>query len=167
MFLSETEQLERKNHNKNIANVPELIGRGVLPGEYLLVRLFAHEGDVSNEDGILVPRYKQYESEGGLPKASVDNAKYTTRGVVLKVGTGVESRNFQIGDIVYVPIHASIDNSRYFFNLNREKVVSDFEGIIRLPVNLVEFNTRDNLHSDRTINDVYASSTEQEPETEG
>lgn len=137
MYLTDEEIQKRKEHNENAHLIPESLQRGYLKGEHVIIRLFMYEAETVKEGGLIVPRYKAGMSEGGRPIAHLSDDKYQARGVILKVGDKVEDYN--VGEVVYIPIQAATDSSRYFFATERETPVSDFDGVLRIPQGIIEY----------------------------
>lgn len=144
-ILSKHEIEMRREHNEAAHVVPDTIKDGMLVGEYVIVRLFMYEAFTQKKGGLILPRYKNHQTEGGKEVARISDDKYEPRGVILKVGNKVE--DYEEGDVVYVPLQATVDSSRYFFNTNRSTPVTDFDGTIRIPASTIEF-----IESRETIN---------------
>lgn len=102
MFLSESEIKRRLEHNKNIAVVPDSIKKGTLLGDNLIIKLFYFEAEATTENGIIEPRYKIGESDGGRPVAYIDDFPFQARGVVMKTGDHDNCKPYKEGDIVWM-----------------------------------------------------------------
>ena len=138
MFLSESEIKRRLEHNKNIAVVPDSVKKGTLLGDNLIIKLFYFEAEATTENGIIEPRYKIGESDGGRPVAYIDDFPFQARGVVMKTGDHDNCKPYKEGDIVWINFRTAINGS-YDFLFDKSSPVDKPTGFKRIPTVLVEF----------------------------
>lgn len=113
-----------------------------LLGNRILIKLDEQPDHSSSEQGVIIPKFINTETEGGRPKASLDTRKHLLQGTVLQISPKAaqaladELTPLSPGDRVYVS--ASTNNSSYQFFLDRSQIVSYFDGHIAIPHALIE-----------------------------
>lgn len=113
-----------------------------LLGNRILVQLDPHPDHTTLTSGVIVPDFRNVESDGGRPMAKASNKKHTSTGTVLNLSSTAQklaaedSNTLQVGDKVLVA--ESAVSQQYHFALNRENLVRDFDGLISIPYQLIE-----------------------------
>ena len=93
-------------------------------GDKILVKMLRYEAPSTTESGLLNPRYKIGESDGGKMIASIDDHPYQTRGVVVAKGDSDLLSKINIGQIVWINIRHST-NPAYDIVLDRDLQVAE------------------------------------------
>ena len=74
-----------KEYNENILkDVPTEILNGETLDGNIIIRLFKFEAMQDNDGKLLEPKWKAFETEGGKWAAKIENAEYTSKGIVIK-----------------------------------------------------------------------------------
>lgn len=131
---------ERDEHNVSIMKINPKIEQGTLPGNIMLVRLFKFEFETETEGGLIVPKFKNYETDGGRWASKIDQLVWQARGVVVKHGTKMEDEDKEqmpVGSIVWVPL-STLASGREFYD-ERETPAAVYDGYSRILPGAVEF----------------------------
>lgn len=113
-----------------------------LLGDRVLVKLDSLETHSETDNGIVIPLYEQYETDGGRPAAKLSNKKYLSKGEVIDfsplAAKKLEEQETPITkhQRVYVNINAVSPNYQFF--PKRDSLVIDFDGYILIPYTLIE-----------------------------
>ena len=114
----------------------------VLTQDKVLVQLDSHPDHTITESNIYIPQFINAESDGGRPMSIASNQKYLASGVVMGLSAAaqkkMEDQNTPIkkGDKVFVS--TSVVNQGYHFQLKRDSIVYDFDGLVLIPTILIE-----------------------------
>lgn len=114
----------------------------LLTGDRVLIQLDVQPDHTLTNAGIVVPKFIPGETDGGKPKSDLDSRKHLFIGTVLLLSPLAQKRlqeqetPISKGDRVYVSSFAN--ESSYQFNSDRSRLVTDFDGLIAIPHNLIE-----------------------------
>lgn len=142
MFLTEQQIAHREEINKNMLNLPKQIEQGNLPdfSENVIIRLFYYEIDATekNEYGIIEPKYKFGQSDGGKVIAAISDYPFQRRGVIVKASKKAIEDGCKVGQIVWLPTH-TYESPVYEFLYNKEAVSDSSEGYKNIPYRHIEY----------------------------
>lgn len=136
MLISEQEIQKRRDYNANIMEVSEDLQKAIIPNKQLLVKLYYFEVETVTRNGVIEPRYSVGESEGGRPIARFDDQPFQARGVVVKVGEGIDSP-VKVGDEVWVDPRI-VGTGGFDFLTDRKFPVSKPNGMKLVFINQIE-----------------------------
>lgn len=134
-MISTDEITKRQEYNKNILDAPSQIKEGKILGKNVLIKLLYYEVETTTKNGVIEPRYKVFETEGGRPGVNIDDTPWQRRGVVVKVGDEV-TNDIKEGDFVWVSPMVLRDG--FDFLINPEHPVDKPCGYKRVPVSMIE-----------------------------
>ena len=126
-------------------NVPiELKGMTLVNTKGVLVKLFKFEEVTKTKSGLVDPLFEQYHTEGGKFASKLSDAKYQSRGVVVKISPSAQKyideawagEKLSIGDISLVS-PTSVNRSEEFL-INRELPVTGDKGFIMVHPNSID-----------------------------
>ena len=141
MFLTEDQIELRDKVNANMMELPTELEEGNLPPfcEDVLVRLFYLPVESGiNESGLIEPKYKLGESDGGKIIASIDDNPYQRRGVIVKTSPKSEAEGLTVGMIVWLPLHV-YQSSAYDVLYHKDHAVDNAEGFKKIPFRNIEY----------------------------
>ena len=138
MFISEEVRKRHEDHNKNLSEIPEVLKRGILLGDYVIVRRKYFTDVKISKNGVIEPGYKALVSDAGNPKASFNDNPFSFVACVLQVGAGDNAKAFSEGDIVWLDYRV-MGRGNYSFPLDLENPVSMSEGIEKIPVSAIAY----------------------------
>lgn len=141
MFLSQDQINEREYTNSHMFEIPEEIANGYLPdySENLLVRMFyLPVVSMTNESGLIEPKYKLGESDGGKVIASIDDYPFQRRGVILKLSKKAADEGLSVGQVVWLPNHI-YNSPAYDLLYHKAAPVDKSEGYKLIPFRNVEY----------------------------
>lgn len=122
-----------------------------LLGDRVLIKLDEQPTHTVTSSGIVNPLFENYETDGGKLGAKASSRKFLAQGTVVQVSQVAKERmNIQNdpvetpyvlpavdkGDRVFVTPNASSQN--YMFLTDRSQLVSEWDGYICVPHNLIE-----------------------------
>lgn len=108
-----------------------------------------------SESGLYMPKYRQYESDGGRPAAAIDKEKYSLVGTIKYISSAAlshmekEGMEYKVGDTVTVLQHAK--NHTNWLIEDKMQRVADFKGLLLLTPEHLEckiVKTTDNNEND-------------------
>lgn len=110
----------------------------------VLVKLFKFEEVTTTKSGLVDPLFEEYHTEGGKFASKLSDAKYQSRGVVVKISPSAQKyideawagEKLQIGDIILVS-PTSVNRSEEFL-INRELPVTGDKGFIMVHPNSID-----------------------------
>lgn len=161
-FLNE-EKAGREAYNRNLMDIHENIKSGTLPGNRILIRLFKFEFDTTTEGGLIIPKFKKYETDGGRLASKIEEIKWQPRGVVVKLGddmTEGDRNRYKVGDIVWIPLSSMMSGTEFFEE--RDTPAASFNGYILLNPGTIQFieSTR---YEDLEFEEILPTSPELDP----
>jgi len=131
------EQTVRKEYNANVTNIADEIKALNFVGNVVLVKLYQFELDSITTSGIIIPKYKNKQSDGERPTAVLDDFKYQHRGVLHAIGTDCTAfTKKDLGKTVWLS-ERSVSPTFQFLH-KREVPVVDFEGYLLMSPALVQ-----------------------------
>lgn len=143
MLLNSITISEREKINQTlISSTPNELKEGVIPGDMLLVRCFYYPLDMSlTENGVMQPVYKTQATDGGKPVANMQDYPFEDRGVVINIGTGPNTKNYKVGDVVW--FSNRIARTHDFFASKSDPIakIEGYKLIPSLAVELIEKHT--------------------------
>ncbi len=114
----------------------------ILMGNRVLIQLDKELEHSTTESGLVVPNFIREETDGGKIKARASRLSFLSKGTVLSISPLAkeilekESSELKEGDKVFISPNAV--SPQYEFSLNRDNSTTFFEGIISVPVSLIE-----------------------------
>ena len=110
----------------------------------VLVKLFQFEEVTTTKSGLVDPLFEQYHTEGGKFASKLSDAKYQSRGVVVKISPSATKYideawagiTLSPGDVILVS-PASVTRSEEFL-INRELPVTGDKGFIMIHPNSID-----------------------------
>lgn len=112
----------------------------------ILIQLVPYKSETTQtEEGIIIPLYERYETDGGRPASRIKEDKLSTIGKVLQISAIArevldnDKIKLNIGD--YVSISEQHKNSTNQFIIDKDIPVvmeQDFEGYLRIFPNMIE-----------------------------
>lgn len=129
--------------NKNIETL-NLNNYKILGQKGVLIRLLPYRSETTTTaEGIIIPLYENYETEGGRPASRIKSEdKYSTIGEVLQISDKAqlilneEKMDIKVGDYISIPlVHKHPSNQ---FLLSKNDSVSEFEGYLTIYPNMVQ-----------------------------
>lgn len=127
--------------NEDLALDIERAKNMTLLGDRTLI-LLDKEEDTTTQSGIIIPKMKLKETDGGKLRSEPDSDYYTLQGTILNMSSYASEKlseiksPLSIGDKVLVSKTAKQEGFQFF--PDRSKLVQYFKGIICLPHTLIE-----------------------------
>lgn len=109
----------------------------------ILVRLDKYESDKVTESGIIVPKFKNYETDGGRPASKIDDGEvFSSTGTIVQVSDKCQQllseEKMDLGEGDRVMIDPNAKSPHNWFIENRSVKVADFEGLVLLHPNHIQ-----------------------------
>lgn len=109
----------------------------------ILIQLDRYPEDFTQtSSGVIIPQYKNYETDGGRPAASIDEEVYTSTGTVLQISHKAKEEleeqriPLSVGDRVM--IQPSQKNPHNWFFPDRHIKIQDFTGLLLVGVPAIQ-----------------------------
>lgn len=108
----------------------------------VLVKLEPYKGETVTRGGLIVPKYKNYETDGGRPASKRDPERFSTVGQIVAISDKAqelmdqEMMNYKVGDTIAVYSH--VKNSNNWFIEDKLHPVADWNGYLLVHPNSLE-----------------------------
>lgn len=120
-----------------------------LLGNRVLIKLQEAKDHSVTSAGVYIPLTEIVETDGGRVATTPSSQKYLYVGTVVSVSPYAASKLLEEqtvlseGDTVYLSKQV-IDSKAYSFSLDRSQLISDIEGYVCIPHNLIEAKINEN-----------------------
>lgn len=117
-------------------------------GDRIIVQLDEAKGHTVTAAGVVIPLNDIVEKDSGKLGTATSDKKHLAKGTVLGIGELAYNKlkeafvTLSIGDRVFV--NPRSHNKDFYFFLNRDVLVQDFEGVICIPHTLIEAKIKNN-----------------------
>lgn len=111
-------------------------------GDRIVIQLDEAKGHTVTAAGVVIPLNDVIEKDSGKLGTATSDKKHLAKGTVLGIGEAAYNKlkdnytTLNIGDRVFV--NPRSHNKDFYFFLNRDVLVQDFEGVICIPHTLIE-----------------------------
>jgi len=109
----------------------------------VLIKLQEIEEDYETNDlGVIIPLYENYESDGGRPAARIKEDTYSSVGEVIQISEKAkqimaeELMNYKVGDLVSISAQQKHPSNQFL--VDKDKVVANFSGYLILHPSMIQ-----------------------------
>lgn len=112
-------------------------------GPKILIKLIPYKESIStNEAGILIPLYENYETDGGRPAARIKEDEYSCVGKVIQIPKAAkdyldsEKMEVSVGDMITISHNQKHPSNQFL--VNKDVQVQEFEGYLIIHPSLIQ-----------------------------